>query len=63
MFTMVKTKRLYEKEMKHRFHLQCKQILLLSLTTGYQNVFQIDMKLLFSSTMRIDIIAILNFSV
>ena len=42
MFTMVKTKRLYEKEMKHRFHLQCQQILLLSLTTGYQNVFQSD---------------------
>ena len=42
MFTMVKTKRLYEKEMKHRFHLQCKQILLLSLTIGYQNVFQSD---------------------
>ena len=47
MFTMVKTKRLYEKEMKHRFHLQCKQILLLSLTTGYQNVFQIDIEQLF----------------
>ena len=44
MFTMVKTKRLYEKEMKHRFHLQCKQILLLSLTTGYQNVFQINIE-------------------
>ena len=47
MFTMVKTKRLYEKEMKHRFHLQCKQILLSSLTTGYQNVFQIDIEQLF----------------
>ena len=47
MFTMVKTKGLYEKEMKHRLHLQCKQIPLLSLTTGYQNVFQIDIEQLF----------------
>ena len=50
MFTMVKTKRLYEKEMKHRFHLQCKQILLLSLTTGYQNVFQTDIEQSFDCT-------------